>query len=155
MWHFYLDVPTMFGEQLGGVFSSVSLSERWRLIISYLTEQWIAASLLTLLCQVNVPFFKWWREGRRWGYIVDSEMMISHLTLCCCLLIAETNIRNKEITLACALCYILYHPDKNWMFIAVLLWTSLQEVLKCDSVSLQWLLILKCICRCNVKTCFF
>lgn len=90
----------MFGEQLGGVFSSVSLSERWRLIISYLTEQWIAASLLALLCQVNVPFFKWWRaEGGGEGCIVDSEMMITHLTLCCCLPTAETSERSREISL--------------------------------------------------------
>lgn len=92
----------MFGEQLCGVFSSVSLSERWRLIISYLTAQWIAASLLTLLCQVNVPFFKWWREGRGAGGLgstVDSEMMIINLTLCCCWPERETRRRNKEISL--------------------------------------------------------
>lgn len=92
----------MFGEQLCGVFSSVSLSERRRLIISYLTAQWIAASLLTLLCQVNVPFFKWWREGRGVGGLgstVDSEMMIINLTLCCCWPKRETRRRNKEISL--------------------------------------------------------
>lgn len=100
----------MFGEQLGGVFSSVSLSERWRLIISYLTEQWIAASLLTSLCQVNVLFFKWWREGRGGGGgvgvggILLTEMMISHLTLRCCLPTAETS-RKEVITL----------PKRQWM----------------------------------------
>lgn len=134
----------MFGEQLVGVFSSVSLSERWRLIISYLTEQWIAASLLTLLCQVNVPFFKWWREeGGGRGCIVDSEMMITHLTLCCCLPTAETNRGNKEISLQIILRRISSqqkkilsgHPTRKYL----------------NAIQFEWLLIWKRNRRHNVK----
>lgn len=53
------------------------------LIISYLRKQWIAASLLTLLCQVNVPCLS--GDGRKErGYLADSELMIYYPTTHCC-----------------------------------------------------------------------
>lgn len=138
----------MFGEQLVGVFSSVSLSERWRLIISYLTEQWIAASLLTLLCQVNVPFFKWWREeGGGWGCIVDSEMMITHLTLCCCLPTAETNRGNKEISLQIILRRISSQQKK--------ILSGRPTRKHFNAIQFEWLLIWKRNRRHNVKVLHF
>lgn len=63
------------------------------------TARRIAASLLVLLCQVNVPFFQCGDGREGVGCIVDSEMMIALLTLCCCLPKTETNRRNKEISL--------------------------------------------------------
>lgn len=69
--------------------------------------------------------------GRGRGYAVDSEMMITHLTLCCCLPKAETNRGNKEISP-----HIILHPissgAKKTKFTAGLLRTSHLEALKCD-----------------------
>lgn len=58
--------------------------------------------------------------------------MITHLTLCCCLPKAETNRRNKEISL-----HIILHPISSGakLLTAVLLETSHQDELKCAHFS--------------------
>lgn len=86
----------MFGEQLLFFFSSVSLPEWCRLIISHLAVRRMAASLLVLLLQVNVAFLKVVMGGRR----SRTDVLLTDADECVftsAVYLKITEIRHKEM----------------------------------------------------------
>lgn len=63
----------MFAEQLGGVFSSVSLSARWRLIISYLTVNSCLSPHIAVSGQCAIFLSGDGREGGGGGVLLTAR----------------------------------------------------------------------------------